>query len=468
MKMPHWPKMLGRKEFIPSLDRINKIVEKLGNPHLSLPPVIHVAGTNGKGSTIAFMQAIFTAAGYRVHKYTSPHLLNFTERIMLNNHDIRESKLYDLLEECRIVSEKYGLEGSFFDWTTAAAMLAFSRHSADILLLETGMGGRLDPTNIIANPIACVITPISYDHVAQLGNSLEKIAAEKAGILKANAKFICALQHDSVLHVLYERAQSMNMKSEIFSYDFFARINETSKEYKRRETLGDIEEYNDERRPEGDWDFCARSLIKRDVDNARDNGEYICHMPKPSLRGFHQYVNASTAIATVRAVSEHYPNITEEHIRCGIANALWPSRIERIETGALVELMPEESELYIDGAHNNAGAQTLAKWLEEQSDDLSSYLVVGLTKNRDPYEILTPFKGVVVHIYGVKVVTEPSSSDASVIKQAADSLGFNGAQGSSIGEIVERINADQKGVPYRLVITGSLFLTEMLHGENRG
>jgi dihydrofolate synthase/folylpolyglutamate synthase len=220
VSMPHWPALLKTHHNRVDLEKMRILMRELGNPHLKLPQIIHIAGTNGKGSTCAYLKAIFENAGYRVHVYTSPHLLQFNERIVLNGTPIFDDYLFEICERVRNIVEKHNLIHSFFEATTAAAFIAFSEVPADILIMETGLGGRLDATNIIENPLATIITPISYDHMEYLGPTLPIIAAEKAGIIKPKAPCIISAQTKEVFDILLNKCNEMGVESIAYGYDY--------------------------------------------------------------------------------------------------------------------------------------------------------------------------------------------------------------------------------------------------------
>ena len=309
-----------------SLGRLERLLGQLGHPERKLPPVIHVAGTNGKGSTIAFLKAIFEAADCRVHAYTSPHLVRFNERIAIPDADgraqpIPEPRLTHLLE--RVAKVNAGAPITFFEITTAAAFLAFSETPADVVLLEVGLGGRFDATNVIEAPALTVITPISMDHADKLGDTVEKIAFEKAGILKRGVPCIVSRQTPAVSAVLETEAASRGAPLIRWGQDFDA--------------------------------FEQRGrLVFQQQDQLLD-------LAFPALIGPHQIINAGTAIAAALAFGQI--GIDEAEIGRGLTSALWPARMQRLGSGALSSLLREECELWLDGGHNPAGGQAIAQTL---------------------------------------------------------------------------------------------------------
>jgi dihydrofolate synthase/folylpolyglutamate synthase len=310
-----------------TLDRMMRILAALGHPEQQLPPVIHVAGTNGKGSTIAFMRAILEAAGLKVHTYTSPHLVRFNERFRLGatseSHLVDDSELIAVLAECERVNA--GAPITVFEITTAAGLLLFSRHPADMLLLEVGLGGRLDATNVIDQPLATVVTPVSIDHAEHLGNTLTAIAAEKAGIFKPGVPAIVAAQPREALKAIERQAARVKAPIRI------AGENWTATEERGR-------------------------LVYQDDDGLLD-------LPAPKLFGRHQFENAGVAIATLRAIADlRLPSYAFEQ---GIARAEWPARMQRLSQGSLAPLLPPGSELWLDGGHNVDGGRTVANALAD-------------------------------------------------------------------------------------------------------
>ncbi len=422
--MPHWPTLLGQKPINYDLERIEVFMEKLGNPQLKLPPVVHVAGTNGKGSTIAFLQSILEEAGYKVHRYTSPHLLNFNERIVLAGKSITDEYLYEIMEECRQVADEYDIPVTFFEGTTAGAFLAFSRIKADIVLLETGLGGRLDATNIIPNPALTIITPIAMDHMEYLGPTLSLIAGEKAGILKQNVPSIISLQAEEAFEVIQQRAEVTHSELNALGYDW------------------DVEPLEDE-----SFMFHQQSGESK-------------HFPAPGLAGAHQYVNAGAAVAA--ALSLKTFNITDKHIADGLLNVEWPARLQRLKTGALASLIPDKWQLWLDGAHNDAAAHvlgcTLGDWQKQQP--MKTYVILGMTRGRDVAKFLSFMKEHVDYVAGILVETEPSALSAKKVADAAASIGLESDAYDSIEDaLVTIINRHAGLEPARILITGSLYLS---------
>ncbi len=409
-------------------DSYRQLLEKLGNPHLVLPPVIHVAGTNGKGSTIAFMRAMLEAAGLRVHVYTSPHLVSFHERIRLAGELISERSLCDVLLECEAINAKAPV--TLFEITTAAAFLAFSRVSADVVLLETGLGGRLDATNIVPNPIASIITRISYDHRDFLGDTLEQITAEKAGLFKQQTPAIIAPQFSGVVSKTLS-SKAMLADAPLFTHgvDWFTSLTQDGFEY--RDSISTLS------------------------------------FPKPNLVGEHQVANAATAIAALR--KQRHITLHDNDLRYGVQNAVWPARLQRLTQGALVALLPVGYEIWLDGGHNDSAGEALARqathWAEADTKPLC--VIMGMLNTKNPAEFLAPLAPHIAALAGLAIPEEPKSLSSELIAQTANKLGIHvsKAQGSA-QEAIEWLLA-KNPMPARFLITGSLYLAGQILRTNK-
>ena len=334
--------LLHPKKIDLSLFRLKKLLKKLGNPHLNLAPIIHIAGTNGKGSVTSYLRSIYEAASLKVHTYTSPHLIKFNERIRINSNLIENKYLNSLLEECEKKNNSDPI--TFFEITTAAAFLAFSRNKADMVLLETGLGGRFDATNVIKKPICNVITPISMDHMNFLGNSIQKIAFEKAGIIKKKSLVIMSKQKKVVRNIV-------------------------RKETKKKE--GIIFE-------EGiDW------KIKKIKENTFILNYINCdfEFPIPSLAGKHQIENASIAVSVAKSVKKIV--IEVKFIKKGIENVFWPGRMQRINSGKLKKRCSGNFDIWLDGGHNDHAADIILKFIKNWSD-MNKILILGMTAGKNP------------------------------------------------------------------------------------
>ena len=423
--MPHWPQLLGQPPLVSGTARIKELLARLGNPHHRLPPVIHVAGTNGKGSVIAFLQAILLAGGYRVHSYTSPHLLQLNERIRLNDEDVSDSKLNAALETCRIAAD--GMPLTFFEGTTAAAFSLFAEHPADVLLIETGMGGRLDPTNIIESPLATVITPVSLDHQEYLGSDIGSIAAEKAGIAKEGAPCIIAPQGQQAMEVLSVMAHKQG--ATLFRYGY-------------------------------EWNVAFQEDKAQGLKLVTDDEEIA--FPYPNLVGMHQITNAATAIATLSQLKGF--SVSEKALGKGVTETTWPARLQHIRTG-LATLLPKEWQLWLDGGHNEAAAEILNEWLL-QYQNRPIYLVFGTTRGKKMESFLSKFKENIEQIIAIQVKSEPDSYPVEDIVSVAESLDMNISAAESIEAALRGImrNADTPGI---ILICGSLFLARDIAQEGK-
>ncbi len=404
-----------------SLGRIERLLDRLGNPHERLPPVIHVAGTKGKGSTVAILRACLEAAGYRVHAYISPHLVRFHERIRLAGRLIEEEPLIALLEECERANA--GAPITFFEITTAAAFLAFARTPADILLLEVGMGGRVDTTNVVARPAVTAITPVSIDHVAFLGNTLTAIAGEKAGILKPGVVGVIAPQADEAAATIAARAAAVG-----------APLYRAGRE----------------------WHYAATAAGMR-YEGAR----WRLDLPPPSLIGAHQRLNAATAIACLENLSGFA--VPAEAVAAGLRAIDWPARLQQLRRGLLVEALPPDAELWLDGGHNPAAGEVLgavaADWRDRPLD-----LVVGMLNTKDAAGFLRPLAP---HARSLAAVTIPGEDnplpDAEIVA-AARAVGIAAETAPSVAAAVTAIAA--RGAVGRVLICGSLHLAGVVLREN--
>lgn len=410
-----------------SLGRVERLLAKLGHPEQKLPPVVHIAGTNGKGSVTAYLRAFMEAAGKRVHVYTSPHLVHFHERIVLAGEDgigrpIDEDSLVDVLMRVQAVND--GDDITQFEITTAAAFLAFSERPADVLLLEVGLGGRLDATNVIADPAATVITPISMDHAEKLGPTLSKIAAEKAGILKRGAAGIISQQPDEVLAVIEARARAVGAELTIWGRDFDA------------------------------YEQAGRLLVQR--------GDHLLDLPLPALVGRHQIVNAGTAVAAALVLGERVPSLRldERAIEVGLRTVEWPARMQRLSSGPLADILRDDVELWLDGGHNPAAGDVIADTLAslDEKSPKPVYLVVGMMGQKDALGFLAPFRGLVRAIYTVPIPGAHEAPHAQEdLAEIARGAGMQAVDRENVIEALRTIAALPEG-PKRVLICGSLYL----------
>lgn len=393
-----------------SLERLQRLLAALDHPERKLPPVVHVAGTNGKGSTCAFVRAIAEAAGLRVHVYTSPHLVSFHERFRLAGTLVTEEALAEALEEIEAVND--GLPITVFEVTTAVGLLLFSRVPADLLVLEVGLGGRFDATNVVERPAACAITSISMDHMDFLGNTLTAIAGEKAGILKRGVPAATGLQQPEALAVLQKEADSVGAPLLCRDRDWSAEWVEGGLRY--TDSLGTL------------------------------------HLPPPSLPGPHQADNAGIAIAALRGWNPYW--LTEAVIAAGLSTATWPARLQRLH-GTLASILPEGWELWLDGGHNAGAGQALAAHLPGWSDR-PRHLVVGMKKGKESGEFLRPLIPLCDTLWAV---AEPGQHLAMPVEDILAASGGVAIPGPDVAGALHAIAA-AGGPPGRVLICGSLYL----------
>ncbi|MBA2125561.1 bifunctional folylpolyglutamate synthase/dihydrofolate synthase [Hyphomicrobium methylovorum] len=410
-----------------SLGRVEQLLGKLGHPERKLPPVVHITGTNGKGSVTAYMRAFLEAAGKRVHVYTSPHLVRFHERISLAGADgisrpIDEDTLVNVLMRVQAVND--GDDITQFEITTAAAFLAFSERPADVVLLEVGLGGRLDATNVVSDPALTIITPISMDHAEKLGPTLSKIAAEKAGILKRGAPGIISLQPEEVLSVIEARARAVGSDLTVWGRDFDA------------------------------YEQTGRLIVQRN--------DQLLDLPLPALIGRHQIVNGGTAVAAALALNEKLPSLglDERAIEQGLKTVEWPARMQRLVSGPLLELLDSESELWLDGGHNPAAGDVLADTLAmlDEKSPKPVYLIVGMMGQKDALGFLAPFRGLVRAIYTVPIPgASETPHDQEHLAEVARSAGMQAIDRENVIDALQTIASLPPG-PKRIMIFGSLYL----------
>jgi len=392
-----------------SLGRMRQVLKALGHPERNLPPVFHVAGTNGKGSTVAFLRAMLEAAGKSVHVYTSPHLVRFNERIRLNGKLISDAALVSVLDE--VEKAAAGAPLTFFEATTSAAFLAFSRTPADALILEVGLGGRLDATNMVDKPLSTLITPISLDHQEFLGNSLGQIAREKAGIARENVPLIIGPQPSEV-----QKALSIQAK-----------------------TTGALAIEADTH-----WSIHFQLTPQNDVANVQyKDARGVIELPRPGLSGIHQWENAALAIAALR--HQKTIEISESAIKAGIGWVKWPARMQRL---------PAAYPLYLDGGHNPQGAKTAAATFQDnRPKDWKPILILGMLKNKDVEGYLAAFKAhFSPHVIGIPIEGE-NCHDPEFIAERAQKLGLQNSTASDFQQALEQVKPDN-----HVLIAGSLYL----------
>jgi dihydrofolate synthase/folylpolyglutamate synthase len=404
------------------LERMHRLLERLQHPERKLPPVVHVAGTNGKGSTIAYLRAILEASGLRVHAFTSPSLVRINECFRLGRTGggalVDDDELRAALEHCERANS--GAPITIFEIETAAAFCLFAQHPADVVLLEVGLGGRLDATNVIDAPLASVIAPISMDHTEFLGDTLMGIAREKAAIIKANVPAICAEQSPGVTAVIEAQAKRVR-----------APLHAAGQEWHVNVERGRLV-YQDDR---GLMDLAA-----------------------PRLFGRHQFDNAGLAIATLRA--QNVFKIDTAAYEAGIVNAEWPARMQRLASGALVDQAPRGSEIWLDGGHNAEGGRVAAAALGDLEERVSRPLVVivGMMANKDASAFLANFAGLTRHIIAVEIPDRDHAMPPDRLADAGRHLGMRVETASTVEAALRSLARLAYEVPPRILITGSLYL----------
>ena len=393
------------------LDRITQLLERLGRPQDRLPPVLHVAGTNGKGSTCAFLRSILEASRLKVHMFTSPHLVRFNERIRVAGQLVSDDKLAKLLE--KVLDSSDGIEPSFFEATTAAAFLAFARHRADACVIEVGLGGRLDATNVIEKPLVCGIAGIGVDHRQWLGRRLGDIAAEKAGIAKEGVPLVTQRYPP-------QAAQRVQQAAEAAGAPWIGR--------------GAL------------WD----SRVIRSHIRYRDRSGPL-KLPMPNLAGRHQADNAALAVAMLRNQARF--GITTEAFADGIANADWPARLQKLEGGPLTKRLPNGSELWIDGGHNGAAARLVAEHARRSfSGDLPLVLLFASLSSKDPRAMLRPFRGLVSTVHTLPIA-DHDHRPPDELAALAEEMGFEATANERLETALGRVQQ-----PSRVLVFGSLYL----------
>ena len=400
-----------------TLDRVHRLLAALDHPEKSLPPVIHIAGTNGKGSTQAMIRAGLEAEGALVHAYTSPHLARFHERIRLAGSLISEPALAALLDEAVAANGPDPI--TFFEITTVAALLAFARTKADYTLLEVGLGGRLDATNVIDRPALTVITPVSIDHQQYLGDTLPEIAGEKSGILKRGVPCIVGPQEAAGLDVIEARATKLGVPLFIYGQHWH-----TSQE--------------------------AGRMIYQD-----ENG--LLDLPLPSLLGAHQITNAGAAIAALR-----YFGKSSAACEAAITRPEWPARMQRLRQGPLVDAAPE-IELWLDGGHNPAGGQAIGATLAAMAKR-PSYLICGMLNTKDIKGYLYPLASHIQALHAISIPNEINTLPAENTRDAAISVGMRATAEADVMAALNAIKAQDANA--RVLICGSLYLAGMILREN--
>lgn len=422
------------KGFDLSLDRIRSLLKKLGDPHLHIPPVFHVAGTNGKGSTAAFLRAILEASGKKVHVHTSPHLVNWNERYRIGASGGGKLVEDTELEEAILQAEQAngGQPITVFEIMSAVAFLLFRKFPADYCIIEVGLGGRFDATNVIANPVACLITPIGLDHEAYLGNTLEKIAYEKAGIIKNGAPVIVGLQDQGARDVIVERARECGSNISVAREDF---------------------DFHEE---------CGRFIFQDETG--------LLDMPIPSLVGEHQLANAALAIAACRKT---IPELENDVFADAMVNTSWPGRMERLQPGLLTKGLSRKGrtqndvapEIWIDGGHNPHAANVVSSQLSKARDNRPLIMIVGMLTTKEPSGFFSAFTSLAEIVFTVPVSDSDAGFDPAELADKAGMHGFEARPFDSLESALEEA-VDTFGPDIRILICGSLYLVGEVLGKN--
>lgn len=428
MKFPFWPNPKGYRDIDLGLSRVLQLLERVGNPHLKLPPTIHFAGTNGKGSTLSFLRTIFEESGLKVHTYTSPHLANFNERISLRGEQISDDFLNEVLLECKNASEiAPEISVTFFEGITVAAFLAFSRVEADLLLLETGMGGRLDATNVLPEVLCSIITPISIDHTEFLGKTLAKIANEKGGIIKKNCPTFSGKQKSLAFKALNLKAIETNSDLKIFGTDWKVKKQKSG--------------------------FLFEGFGKK------------ISLPLPALLGDHQIENASLAIAA--AIAQKKFLIKEIHLKSALEKTFWPSRLQKISSGKFFQILPKNYELFLDGSHNLQGSETIYKFLKTQKNR-EIFVIFAMLEDKDCEGFLKKISKKITQLFAVEIANESKSLRTAEIEKIAQNIGIKTSSAKGFEDAFWKIISLKKlsKKPPLILICGSLYLAGNFIEEN--
>ncbi|MCM5559652.1 folylpolyglutamate synthase/dihydrofolate synthase family protein [Pleomorphomonas sp. JP5] len=421
-----WP-----KGFDLSLGRIRRLLGALGNPERRLPPVFHIAGTNGKGSTIAFLRAILEAEGLRVHADTSPHLVRYNERFRLADGPGTSSFVEDeLFADALTRTEKANGDEAItvFELLTAAGFLLFAERPADALLLEVGLGGRFDSTNVVDCPAVSVITSISLDHQAYLGNTVEKIAFEKAGILKAGAPAVLSPNPDGIVAVVERVAAEVGAGMLMIGGQDWTAYEEQGR------------------------------LVFQDVDGLLD-------LPRPRLPGSHQIVNAGTAIAAVRAAGFR---VGHEAFERGMERVEWPARLQRLTAGAIVEAAPQGAEIWLDGGHNPGAGEVIASAMADLEERVARPLVLiaGMLATKDPVGFFEAFAGLARRVYTVPIRGSDAAREPQALATEARGAGVTAMATSGVNAALSHLRDTWSGPAPRILICGSLYLAGEVLSDN--
>ena len=415
-----------------SLERVTRLLQRLGDPQDQVPPVIHIAGTNGKGSCAAFSRALLEAADYRVHTHTSPHLVHWHERYRLaakGGGRLVEDKV--LAEAVARVAEANGGQTiTVFEILTAVTFLLFSEHPADATILEVGLGGRFDATNVVKKPAVSVIMPVSLDHQAFLGDRVELIAAEKAGIIKRGCPVVIGAQEsETATQVLLETAERLGCPVSVYGQDFIA-----------------FEENG--------------RMVYQDEDGLMD-------LPLPRLPGRHQFANAAAAIAAVKTDGFEISHRAAEK---AMTTADWPGRMQKLTQGRLVDLAPRGADIWLDGGHNPGASVVIAEAMAEQEEKNPRplFLIAGMINTKDQHGYFSAFKGLVRHVYTVPGNFSDAGVSNDELAARANEAGLSAEPVTSVASALAllRDTWDASEPPPRVLIGGSLYLAGAVLAEN--
>ncbi len=423
---------LHPKGFDLSLERVSRLLDRLGNPQDHMPPAIHIAGTNGKGSCAAFTRAILEAQGLLVHTHTSPHLVNWHERYRIaadgGSRLVDDATLAEAV--ARVAKANDGQQITVFEILSAVGFLLFSEHPADVVVMEVGLGGRFDATNVISRPAASVIMPVSMDHEAYLGDRVELIAAEKAGIIKQGCPVVIGSQpHEAALEVLIDTAARLGCPTRVYGQDFLA--------------------------------FAEHGrMVYQDGDGLMD-------LSLPRMTGRHQLANASAAVAAVKAAGF---DPRENAIDRAMTTASWPGRMQNLPHGKLMELAPAGAEIWVDGGHNPGAGIVISEALAEleQKDPRPLFMIAGMINTKDQGGYFHAFNGLVKHVYTVPVDFSEASVDNDELAVRASEAGLSAEPVSSVANalLLMRDNWQESEAPPRILIGGSLYLVGAVLAEN--
>lgn len=421
MKKIFWPNYSSDGNPKLGLERIQKFLNALGNPERKLPPVFHIAGTNGKGSTTAYIKYILEAEGYSAHRYTSPHLVELNERIEVLGKTITDDYFSELANECKNFSERYGLDVGYFEGITIIAILAFARNPATASIVEVGLGGRLDATNVIPNPLVSIITSISFDHMEYLGNTISSIANEKAGIIKENGTLIIDKQQEEAYNTIYNVGKEKHNK--IYG--------------------------------------CGKEWIVEKFKNTflfKGFGKEL-ELPMPSLEGDYQIYNAGGAIAAL--LSQDKIKVSDKSIKEGLKNTVYPARLQNLtDNEKIIRLLPKNSEVILDGAHNEDAASQLADYINSKKDNKYKILIIGMLQRKDSYSYIKNLKEVFDMIITVGILSDNTSKNPQEFREEFLKQDYiNVAAKDNFIDALKYINEKFKNSNnLKVVISGSLYL----------